>query len=281
MSTASSLDQLSRLVEGVRGATGADAAMVKSCCAAAYGADFVAMFLGDSYHPGGVALTRRLADRLGLEPSQRVLDVASGIGTTALFLAFEFDVEVLGVDLGAEQVAKARTRAASVRLGGRARFEVGDAEQLPLDDATFDAAVCECAFCTFPDKATAAGELARVVRGGGRIGITDVWLEPTRLDPDLAGLAGRVACLADARPILELCALLEAAGLVVEDIERHDQALLDTIERVEARLRALRMLDVPLLRPFNLRRAIDVARRAAEVVRRGDAGYVLVVATKP
>jgi SAM-dependent methyltransferase len=255
--------------------------MVKSCCAAAYGADFVAMFLGDSYHPGGVALTRRLADRLGLEPSQRVLDVASGIGTTALFLAFEFDVEVLGVDLGAEQVAKARTRAASVRLGGRARFEVGDAEQLPLDDATFDAAVCECAFCTFPDKATAAGELARVVRGGGRIGITDVWLEPTRLDPDLAGLAGRVACLADARPILELCALLEAAGLVVEDIERHDQALLDTIERVEARLRALRMLDVPLLRPFNLRRAIDVARRAAEVVRRGDAGYVLVVATKP
>jgi len=75
--------------------------------------------------------------------------------------------------------------------------------------------------------------------------------------------------------------LLEAAGLVVEDIERHDQALLDTIERVEARLRALRMLDVPLLRPFNLRRAIDVARRAAEVVRRGDAGYVLVVATKP
>jgi SAM-dependent methyltransferase len=280
MSTPSSLEQLSRLVEGIRDATGADAATVKSCCAAAYGTDIVPLFLGDSFHPGGAALTRRLAAALGLKPSQRVVDVASGIGTTALLLASEFDVEVLGVDLGAEQVAKARSRAATARLDGRARFEVGDAEQLPVGDALFDAAVCECAFCTFPDKATAAGELARVVRPGGRIGITDVWLEPTRLEPDLAGLAGRVACLADARPIPELCTLLEAADLLVEHVERHDEALLETIERVEARLRALRMLDVPLLRRFNLRRGIDLARRAADVVRRGDAGYMLVVATK-
>jgi SAM-dependent methyltransferase len=265
----------------MRDTTDADAATIKSCCAAAYGADVVAMFLGDSYHPGGAALTRRLAQALNLEPSQRVLDVASGIGTTALSLASEFNVEVLGVDLGTEQVAKARSRAAIARLDGRARFEVGDAEQLPVDDATFDAAICECAFCTFPDKLTAAGELARVVRRGGRIGITDIWLEPGRLDPDLAGLAGRVACLADARPIAELRRLLEVTGLVVEHVERHDEALLETIERVEARLRALRMLDVALLRSFNLRRGIDLARRAAEVVSRGDAGYMLLIATKP
>jgi SAM-dependent methyltransferase len=281
MNTPSSLDQLSRVVEDIRDATSADAATVKSCCAAAYGTDLVTLFLGDSYHPGGAALTRRLAAALGLQPSQRVVDVASGIGTTALLLVSEYDVEVLGVDLGAEQVAKARTRAATARLDGRTQFEVGDAEQLPVGDATFDAAVCECAFCTFPDKATAARELARVVRAGGRIGITDVWLEPARLEPDLAGLAARVACLADARPIAELRTLLEAADLVVEHVERHDEALLDTIERVEARLRALRMLDVPLLRPFNLRRGIDLARRAAEVVRRGDAGYMLLVANKP
>jgi ubiquinone/menaquinone biosynthesis C-methylase UbiE len=281
MSTTSSLDGLFGLVESVRNASSADASTVKSCCAAAYGADVVPMFLGDSYHPGGAALTRRLADMLSLQPSQRVLDVASGIGTTALFLASEFDVEVLGVDLGVGQVAKARTRAASTRLAGRALFEVGDAEQLPVDDASFDAAVCECAFCTFPSKATAAAELARVVRRDGRIGIADVWLEPTHLDPELADLAGRVACLADARPIAELCTILEVAGLVVEHIERYDEALLETIERVEARLRALRILDVPLLRPFNLRRGIDLARRAADVVRRGDAGYVLLVAARP
>jgi arsenite methyltransferase len=279
--TLGSLAGLSRLLDGVRSASKPDAATVKACCAAAYGDDLVTMFLGESYHPGGVALTRRLAEALLLEQSERVVDVASGIGTTALLLASEFDVEVLGVDLGAEQIAKARTRAASSQVDGRVRFEIGDAEQLPVDDATFDAAVCECAFCTFPDKTTAAAELARVVRPGGRIGITDVWLEPDRLDPDLAGLASRIACLADARPIPEVRAILEAAGLVVQDVERHDHALLDTVERVEARLRALRMLDAPVLRPFNLRRGIDLARRAADVVRRGDAGYVLLVATRP
>jgi SAM-dependent methyltransferase len=281
MSASGSLAQLSRLVEGFRESSGTDGATVKSCCAAAYGSDLVSLFLGDSHHPGGSELTRRLAAALHLEPRQGVLDVASGIGTTAVLLATEFDVEVRGLDLGAEQVAKARRRAATAGLDARVTFEVGDAEQLPVDDQTFDAVVCECAFCTFPDKLTAARELTRVVRPGGRIGITDVWLEPDRLDPELAGLAGRVACLADARPIPEVRSLLESVGLVIDHVERHDDALLETIDRVEARLRALRMLDVPLLRPFNLRRGIDLTRQAGDVVRRGDAGYMLLVATRP
>jgi SAM-dependent methyltransferase len=282
MSTSvSSVAALTRIIDGLRAGDTPDSATVKACCAAAYGVELVTMFLGESYHPGGTALTRRLADRLGLEAGAQVLDVASGIGTTALLLAVEHDVEVVGIDLGDEQVAKARTRAESARLVGRVSFEVGDAEQLPVDDASFDAAVCECAFCTFPNKATAAAELTRVLRPGGRVGITDVWLDPDRLDPDLAGLAGRIACLADARPIVEVRAILEAAGLVVEHVERHDQALLATIEQVENRLRALRMIDLPVLRPFNLRRGIDIARRAADVVRCGDAGYMLIIATKP
>jgi arsenite methyltransferase len=272
---------VTRIAESLRAANTTDAATVKSCCAAVYGVDLVTVFLGESYHPGGTDLTRRLADALHLEPGDRVLDVASGLGTTALLLAAEHHVDVVGIDLGDAQVTKARSRAAAAGLDGRARFEVGDAEQLPVDDASFDAAVCECAFCTFPDKPTAARELARVLRPGARIGIIDVWLEPGRLEPDLAGLAGRIACLADARPIPELRGLLEAAGLRVEHVERHDDALLETIERVEARLRALRMLDVAILRPFNLRNGINLARRAADVVRRGDAGYLLLVATKP
>jgi SAM-dependent methyltransferase len=278
--TVPALARLARLIEGVQSASAVDASTIKSCCAAAYGVDLVAMFLGESYHPGGIDLTRQLADVLCLRPSERVIDVASGIGTTASLLAAEYDVEVLGVDLGPAQVATARARASSRGLDTRVCFEVGDAEQLPVSDASFDVAVCECALCTFPDKATAARELARVVRPRGRIGITDVWLQAERLDPDLAGLAGRVACLADARPIHEMCEILDAAGLAVAHVERHDNALAETIDRVEARLRALRILDLPVVRPFNVRRAIDLARRAAAVVRGGHAGYVLIVATR-
>jgi len=262
------------------GSTG-DPDAVKSCCAAVYGVDLVTLLLGESYHPGGADLTRHLADALSLEACERVLDVAAGIGTTALLLAAERDVDVLGVDLGASQIARARARADAAVLGERARFEFGDAERLPVDDGAFDAVVCECAFCTFPDKATAATELARVLRPGGRVGITDVWLDPDRLDPELAGLAGRIACVADARPINETRATLEAAGLRVEHVERHDQALLATIEQVETRLRALRLLDLPMLGAVNLRRGIELTRRVADAVTRSDAGYMLLIATKP
>lgn len=255
-----------------------DPAAVKACCAAAYGLDVVTLFLGESYHPGGVALTRRLAQAMGLRAGERVLDVASGIGTTALLLAEECEVEVVGVDLGSSQVAKAQARAGEQGFDGQVRFEVGDAERLPLGDGTVDAVVSECAFCTFPGKDAAAAELARVLRPGGRLGLTDVWLEPDHLDPELRGLAGRVACLADARPVAETTATLERAGLTVTRVEGHDDALLTTIEQVEVRLRALRLADLPLLRGLDLRRAIDLARRAADTVRQGHAGYVLLVA---
>lgn len=279
--TTASLLSLARMVDGFRDVSTADPEAVKACCAAAYGIDLVGLFLGESYHPGGATLTRRLADAISLQPGQRVLDVAAGIGTTALLLAAEREVDVFGVDLGDTQVARARERAAEADLTRRARFDVGDAERLPVDDASFDAVVCECAFCTFPDKDTAAAEFARVLRPGGQVGITDVWLDPTRLDPELQGLAGRVACIADARPIHEVRAIVERAGLVVTHVERHDQALLDTIDRVATRLRAARLVNLPILHRFNIARGIELAQRTADAVERGDAGYMLLTATKP
>ena len=279
--TLSSLAGIAAVIESVRGGDAADPEVVKSCCAAAYGVDLVGLFLGDSYHPGGVELTRRLGDLMTLEAGWRVLDVAAGVGTTALLLAAERAVEVVGVDLGTAQVAKATARADAAGLGDRARFELGDAERLAFDDDSFDVVICECAFCTFPDKATAASELARVLRPGGRVGISDVWLDPAQLEPELAGLAGRIACIADARPIAEVRLLLEAAGLRVDHVERHDDAMIATIERVETRLRALRLVDLPVLRSFNLRRGVDLARRATDAVRGGDGGYMLLTATKP
>jgi ubiquinone/menaquinone biosynthesis C-methylase UbiE len=52
-------------------------------------------------------------------------------------------------------------------------FQLADAERLPFDDC-FDAILYECAFCTFPDKRTAAQEFARVLKPSGRVGISDL-----------------------------------------------------------------------------------------------------------
>ncbi|WP_116244611.1 class I SAM-dependent methyltransferase [Nocardiopsis sp. FIRDI 009] len=256
---------------------------VKSCCATAYGSDAVALLLGDSYHPGGLTLTRRLADALALTAGSRVLDVACGPGTTARLLALEHDARVDGVDLGATTLEAARAATATVGLSDRVRFLHGDAERLPAPDAAYDALVCECALCTFPDKPAAAAEFARVLRPGGRVGITDVTVADGGLPDELAGIAGWVACVADALPADAYAELLRAAGLRVLRVAAHDGALVRMIDRIDARIRLLAMasparmaeagVDADAVAPY-----LSAARRAAAA---GDIGYALLVAERP
>jgi SAM-dependent methyltransferase len=253
---------------------------IKRCCASAYQRDVVALILGDSYHPGGLELTRRLARTLGLHPGKRVLDVASGPGTTALLLASEFGVSVDGLDLGPDAVAAAKARAADRGLAEQVRFYVADAERLPIANASVDDVICECAMCTFPDKERGALEMARVLRPGGRVGITDVTLERERLHPELISLTGWVACLADARPVTDYRELLESAGLRVALTERHDDALAQMIETIDARLTALAIIRPPALQGIDIEGALEKVALAASAVGGGTAGYSLIVAHK-
>jgi SAM-dependent methyltransferase len=242
---------------------------VKACCAGVYSSEAARFLLGDSFHPGGAQLTSRLIGALGVGPGDVVLDVACGPGTSALQLARECGCEAIGVDL-APPDASGDTRV---------RFVRGDAEKLPLDDESVDGALCECALCTFPDKPTAVGELARVLRPGARVAVADVVAETERLPQGLRGVDAWVACIADARPVDELVALLESAGFVLESFERHDGALAELVDRVETRLRLGRVLvgeqfDGAIQRVSAL---LDAARSAVES---GALGYAALVARR-
>lgn len=260
-----------------------EATHIKSCCAAAYGRDAVALLLGESYHPGGAALTERLADVLDLRPEQRVLDVAAGPGATARLLATRCGVHVDGLELNDTTVDRARRDTQGAGLAHAVHFHTGDAERIPLPGTEFDAVVCECAFCTFPDKHTAAAEFARVLRPGGKVGITDMTVHPDGLPAELAGLAGWTACIADARPLEDYTAILNAAGLRTVHTEHHDEALRSMIETIEARLKVLRMTAPDQLADagINVEAVLDHTRLASEATADGTLGYVLITAEKP
>ncbi len=255
---------------------------ITSCCAAAYSSDAVVLLLGDSYHPGGPPLTRRLATLLGLRPGQRVADIASGPGATARLLATEYGVLVDGVDVAAPVVARARAAADTVGLTGRVRFHLGDAEAVPLPDNSFDALISECAFCTFPDKGAAAAEFARILRPGGRVGLADVTITEAGLPDELTTLAARVACIADARSLTDYTRILVDAGLRTVYTETHDTTLLRMLDQIEARLHLARMtgrtsfaaagIDTDAALAF-----IDSTRTA---VADGLVGYALLIAEK-
>ena len=184
---------------------------VNQCCARLYESDLTRFLLGDSFHPGGLQMTGRLGRMLGLSAASRVLDVALGNGTTAIFLAKEFGCEVFGIDYGDQSVAAARSLAQSEHVDARVQFERGDAETLLFPDGSFDAVICECAFCTFPNKAASAREFFRVLRRGGHVGISDLTRE-TVLPQELNGLLAWIACIGDAQTVEGYTHFLEDAG---------------------------------------------------------------------
>jgi arsenite methyltransferase len=248
----------------------------KGCCARLYESDAVRWLLEDQLHPGGEPLTLRLAQLAGVARGRRVLDVACGSGATALLLACELGCEVVGVDLG----ARAIERATEAARGESASFLMGDAEALPLPDASFDVALSECSLCTFPDKPRAIAEMARVVRPGGSIAIADVTADLDDLPAQLRSAAARVACVADARSADEYAALLRHAGCEPLAIEPHDGELRAMADRVEARLRVARMLAPPGEQRERIREAAALARMAVDAIARGSLGYALITARR-
>jgi SAM-dependent methyltransferase len=107
---------------------------------------------------------RRVLDAL---PPGEVLDAACGTGRWASYLAERGHV-VTGVDQSPAMLDLARAKLPD------ARFLHGDLNRLPLDDASVDAAVCALSLVHVTDLTTAIGELARVVRPGGRVVVSDV-----------------------------------------------------------------------------------------------------------
>src|SRR6266849_9690 len=85
-----------------------------------------------------------------------------------------FGCEVVGIDLSEENVKRASEEAVIRGVANRVSFQPADAERLPFGDRSFDAILCECAFCTFPNKQTAAGEFSRVLKPGGHLGLSDL-----------------------------------------------------------------------------------------------------------
>lgn len=107
-------------------------------------------------------------ERVDPRPGEKLLDAATGTGAVAL-LAAERGADVVGMDLAPVLIDTARELAAE--RGLTVRFEVGDAEELSYDDASFDVVTSTCGVMFAPDFDAVARELARVTRPGGKMAL--------------------------------------------------------------------------------------------------------------
>jgi hypothetical protein len=260
----------------------AGADQLKSTCAAVYEHPAVRWLLGGELHPGGEQATRRALELIGLGNGDRLLDVASGSGTSALLAARELGATATGIDYGEQAVMAAAAAADAEGLDRRVSFIRGDAEALPLPDASFDAVLCECSLCTFPDKPRAAAEIGRVLRPGGRAAISDVVIDPDRLPAELLGPIATVACVGSALTRAGYEELLAEAGLEMDAVESLDREAAGLAERIEERLRGARLLGLGRLAgsPFDVEEAIELTRLAKAAIEDGSIGYSIFAATK-
>jgi ubiquinone/menaquinone biosynthesis C-methylase UbiE len=188
----------------------------------------------DEFHSRGRQATEELAGLLPDHVDGEVLDIGSGLGGPACFLAANRGLRVVGVDLTPEYVAVAGELARRCGLADRVRFLTADATDLPFPAASFAAACTQHVAMNVEDKAALYAEAARVLRPGATFAIHDLLQGPggqVRY-PTPWSADGGTSFLVDL-PTLER--LLEAAGFTV--LERRDRRA-ETLAWFEARAAA-------------------------------------------
>jgi ubiquinone/menaquinone biosynthesis C-methylase UbiE len=138
------------------------------------------LFPWDQDHYGGLEAVAALARRADVRPGSLVLDLCSGLGGPARFLAGRLGARLVGLELHRGRVSGAARLTRLVRLDRVVRFTRGDAQSLPFRAGVFAAVVSQEALLHVPDKARTLGECARVLVPGGRLAFTD-WVARPKL----------------------------------------------------------------------------------------------------
>jgi SAM-dependent methyltransferase len=159
-----------------------------------------------------------------LQQGERVVDLGSGAGMDAFLAARQLgpDGEIIGVDMTDAQLVKASGLAA--RDGyTNTRFEHGYIEDAPVADASVDAVISNGVINLCSDKAAAFREIARILRPGGRMAISDIVTEHQLTDAIVCDVNLWAACIGGAMQQDDYRSTIEAAGLSIEITQENPQ----------------------------------------------------------
>ena len=165
----------------------------------------------------------------GLQPGQTVLDLGSGGGIDCFLAAKRVDPggHVIGVDMTADMIEKARANALKVKARN-VEFRLGEIEHLPVADETVDVVISNCVINLSPDKPQVFREIYRVLQPGGRLAVSDI-VTRAELSPEVkADLYSWAGCVAGATVDKDYVAAIEAAGFVDVNIGEKTIADADT-----------------------------------------------------
>lgn len=144
------------------------------------------LIMGEQIHVGGWAQSQILAEAAGIRKGQKVLDLCSALGAGLRFLQRNYGIEGYGLDGTPHMVQEAIERTEVDGQSDSISYKVGDVEDIPWVDGTFDVVWGEDAWCYVENKDKMISEAARVLKKGGTIAFSD-WIEgPAGMDDETA-----------------------------------------------------------------------------------------------
>lgn len=190
----------------------------------------------DEFHVGGRPATAHLIDQLHLGPQDHVLDIGSGLGGTARFIASHTGARVTGIDLTIEYVEVARWLSELVNLGDLVSFRNESATDLTTVAGEFSAATMVHVGMNIADKAALFVEVANALEVGGTFGVYDIMktgdVDPTYPLPWAANQA--ISELATADNYVEVLGDAGFEITAVTDRSEHAQAAFGQLAQAAA-----------------------------------------------
>jgi SAM-dependent methyltransferase len=153
-----------------------------------------------------------------LQPGETVLDLGSGGGFDVFIAGRKVGAtgRAIGVDMTAEMLGKARNNLAHYRKEthlDNVEFRLGEIEHLPVADHSVDVIISNCVINLSPDKAQVWREMARVLKPGGRVAVSDMALVKPLPPEVLKMVEARIGCVAGAVLVSETGRMAKEAGL--------------------------------------------------------------------
>ena len=174
--------------------------------------------LGPCLRPGGETLTRLILAKLRPGPDHLVLDAGCGTGATLGILREHGVSRLVGLDLDTGLLSEAR--------GYGARVARADLARLPLLSARMDMVLCECVW-NLTDKLQVLKEFARVLRQGGTLALSDIYLRHSTAGSHTASWPSR-SCFYQATDLATVREMIEEAGFEILVLEDHSRLLKQT-----------------------------------------------------
>jgi arsenite methyltransferase len=238
--------------------------------------------LGEAFHPGGLDLTTRTAEIAGVGTFSFVLDICSGIGTSAIFSSSKYGCRVISIDLSSKLTSIAQRRAKAEKLSQKVSFIIGDAENLPFRGAIFDVVMSECSFSLLPNKKKAASEIKRVLKPGGKFVLNDIILRG-HIDKGMQTQASFFLCIAGAMSLEDYLNLLQEAGFTDFYTEDYSRELRKMGYQILIRSGGIKNFLANIsVQPSGVSEDITHTREVWQrLFREGKPGYALISVTKP